>query len=128
MKKKAPTIASIASTPSVMPTPKPAFAPEDKPDDSGDPVALGLAIEEAPVWVAEVVTELDVEVDVAEPLADIIEVLTRGRAATAVVHTSGSLALNTRSLSLQQLVLRPVTPASRVPCGVQQNSFLGSKQ
>ena len=59
----------------------------------------------------------------------LLEVEARGSASSiAVAKTWGGSAVKTRSLSSQQLVLRPVTPASRVPCGVQQNSFFGLKQ
>lgn len=129
MKKKAPTIA-IAPTPSAIPTPMPAFAPEVIPDGSNDAVG----VEDVTVSAATVaeVTEIDwVLVDADADDVELLmeeEMLMRGNVATAVPAMTGASALNTKSSSLQQLVFRPVTPASSVPCGVQQNSFIGSKQ
>lgn len=124
---------STARTPNVMPTPMPAFALEDIPDDSGDPVVAEV-FAVSPADVADVCADVaDVREivslpkdDVEAELLDDEDVLTRGSTAAAVPAISGFFALKTSSSSLQQLVFRPVTPASSVPCGVQQNSFSGS--
>jgi hypothetical protein len=124
-------MASITRTANVIPTPNPAFAPDDMPDDSDDAgAAVGIEVEDDEVEVTAAVEVLEAwllpDDDAVELLAD--EVVSWGSTATAVPALTGASALNTKSSSVQQLVLRPVTPASSVPCGVQQNSFFGTKQ
>lgn len=121
-------MASPARTPSVIPTPIPALAPEDNPaDGSDDAVASAVAAAVGEAARADVFKFgcPVVDVDIFELL--LVEVATRGSAATAVAKTSGESATKVKSSSLQQLVLRPVTDPI-VPCGAQQNESSGLKQ